>query len=72
VRLVGFDYLSIEKFGSEDFGAHHALLSKGVVVVEGLDLRGVAPGVYELICLPLKIEAGSGDGAPARALLRTP
>ena len=72
VRLVGFDYLSVEKFGSEDFPTHTALLSGGVVIVEGLDLRAVAPGTYELACLPLKVAAGSGDGAPARALLRTP
>jgi arylformamidase len=71
VRLVGFDYLSVEKFGSEGFETHLALLSAGVVIVEGLDLRAVAPGVYELFCLPLKIAAGSGDGAPARAVLRT-
>ncbi len=71
VRLVGFDYLSVEKFGSEEFPAHTALLSGGVVIVEGLDLREVGPGVYELFCLPLKIAAGSGDGAPARAVLRT-
>jgi arylformamidase len=71
VRLVGIDYLSIEKFRSETFETHLALLSTGVVIVEGLDLRGVAAGVYELICLPLKIAAGSGDGAPARAVLRT-
>jgi arylformamidase len=71
VRLVGFDYLSVEKFGSEDFATHLALLSAGVVIVEGLDLRGVGPGLYELCCLPLRIAAGSGDGAPARAVLRT-
>ena len=71
VRLVGFDYLSVEKFGSTDFATHHELLSNGVVIVEGLDLRAVAAGSYELICLPLKIAAGSGDGAPARAVLRT-
>jgi arylformamidase len=71
VRLVGFDYLSVEKFGSEDFETHLALLSAGVVIVEGLDLRAVGPGLYELFCLPLKIAAGSGDGAPARAVLRT-
>lgn len=70
VRLVGFDYLSVEKFGSEDFETHLALLSKGVVIVEGLDLRAVPAGVYELVCLPLKVAAGSGDGAPARAILR--
>jgi arylformamidase len=71
VRLVGFDYLSVEKFGSEGFETHLALLSSGVVIVEGLDLSAVTPGVYELFCLPLKLEAGSGDGAPARAILRT-
>ena len=43
----------------------------GVVIVEGLDLRAVGAGLYELCCLPLKIAAGSGDGAPARAVLRT-
>lgn len=71
VRLVGTDYLSIEKFKSEDFATHIALLSNGVVILEGLDLRGVAAGTYELICLPLKIVGGSGDGAPCRAVLRT-
>jgi arylformamidase len=71
VRLVGLDYLSVEKFGSENFETHMTLLSNGVVIVEGLDLRAVAAGVYELICLPLKVAAGSGDGAPARAILRT-
>lgn len=72
VRLVGFDYLSVEKFKSEDFETHLTLLTKGVVIVEGLDLRAVGAGTYELVCLPLKIVAGSGDGAPARAILRAP
>jgi arylformamidase len=71
VRLVGFDYLSVEKFGSGDFETHRVLLSSGVVILEGLDLRAVAAGLYELSCLPLKIAAGNGDGAPARAVLRT-
>jgi arylformamidase len=62
VRLVGLDYLSI---GDPD--AHRSLLAARVVAVEGLDLRGVDPGEYRLVCLPLKI-VGS-DGAPARALL---
>jgi arylformamidase len=71
VRLVGIDYLSVEKFQPERFETHTALLSRGIVIVEGLDLREVAAGAYELICLPLKIASGSGDGAPARAVLRT-
>jgi len=41
-----------------------------VIIVEGLDLRQVAPGEYELIVLPLKIKGG--DGSPCRAILRKP
>lgn len=70
VRLVGVDYLSVEQFRAERFETHTILLSNGVVIVEGLDLRAVTAGDYELICLPLRITGGSGDGAPARAILR--
>lgn len=70
-RLVGIDYLSVERYKSDKFETHLMLLSNGIVVLEGLDLRAVAAGRYELICLPLKIAGGSGDGAPARAILRT-
>ena len=44
-----------------------ALLEAGVVILEGLDLREIEPGGYELICLPLRIPGA--DGAPARAAL---
>ncbi len=71
VRLVGIDYVSIEQFKSETFETHLALLSNGIVILEGLDLRRVPAGKYELICLPLRIAGGAGDGAPARAVLRT-
>jgi len=69
-KLVGIDYLSVEKFKSAEFETHRILLSNRIVIVEGLDLRGVSAGTYELICLPLRIAGGSGDGAPARAVLR--
>lgn len=62
VRLVGIDYLSI---GDEE--AHVELLRAGVVPLEGLDLRGVDPGPYRLVCLPLRIVGA--DGAPARVVL---
>ena len=70
VKLVGTDYLSIEKFHSGHHRTHIALLARGVVIVEGLNLSGVPAGDYELICLPLKIAEGAGDGAPARVILR--
>ena len=71
VRLVGIDYLSIEKFAQEGHPTHLALLSKAVIIVEGLNLGDVPAGKYELICLPLRISDGLGDGAPARAVLRS-
>ena len=70
IKLVGIDYLSVEKFGSDDFLTHITLLEKEVVIIEGLDLREVPAGDYELICLPLKYIGGAGDGAPARTVLR--
>jgi arylformamidase len=68
IRCIGIDYLSVQRYedGPE---THEVLLQEGVVIIEGLDLSGVSPGVCELLCLPLKI-AGS-EGAPARVALRT-
>jgi arylformamidase len=71
IKLVGIDYLSVERFKSVGFATHLAFLSHGVVILEGLDLRQVPAGDYELICLPLKIAGGTGDGAPARVVLRS-
>lgn len=71
VKLVGIDYLSIEQFGQAEHPTHLALLSEGIVILEGLNLDGVPAGEYELICLPLLVSSGKGDGAPARAVLRT-
>ena len=68
IKVVGVDYLSVEKFHNPGAPAHHILLGAGTIVIEGLDLRGVEPGVYEMFCLPLRV-VGS-DGAPARVVLR--
>jgi arylformamidase len=62
VRVVGIDFLSI---GDEE--AHRELLGAGVIPIEGLDLRAIEPGEYQLVCLPLRLE--NSDGAPARAVL---
>ena len=67
IKVVGIDYLSVEKFDAEP-ETHMALLKAGTVIIKGLDLRDVEPGDYELICLPLKIK--DGDGSPARVVLR--
>jgi arylformamidase len=68
IKVVGVDYLSVEVFKTPGAPAHRALLGGGTIVIEGLNLRDVEPGVYEMVCLPLKI-VGS-DGAPARVVLR--
>ena len=66
IRLVGVDYLSVAPY-DEPVAPHQTLLGAGMVVVEGLDLSEVGPGVYQFACLPLKLVGG--DGAPARAIL---
>jgi arylformamidase len=67
VKLVGVDYLSVETYGAVEPRTHRTLLGAGVVIVEGLNLRGIKPGKYTFIGLPLKIQ--DGDGAPGRAIL---
>lgn len=67
IQLVGVDYLSVQRFHDSEPLTHCRLLEAGVVIVEGLNLANVTPGVYHFICLPLKL-VGS-DGAPARAVL---
>lgn len=69
IVLVGIDYLSIEAFGSVGHPVHITLLEKEVVILEGVDLRAVPAGDYEILCLPLKYIGGTGDGAPARTVL---
>lgn len=66
LSLVGIDYLSIEPFGA-DGRTHRRLLAADVAILEGLDLRAVAPGDYLLICLPLALPGC--EAAPARAVL---
>ena len=67
IRLIGVDYLSVHRYG-DNAPTHQILLGAGIIIVEGLNLTGVAPGKYELICLPLRLNGA--DGAPARAVLR--
>lgn len=69
VVLVGIDYLSIEKSGSPGRPVHTTLLKNEIVILEGVDLRGIEPGDYELICAPLKYDGATGDGSPARTFL---
>jgi len=68
VLLVGVDYISAEQFGAAAPRTHQILLGRGIPIVEGLDLRPVQGGDYDLIVLPLKVRGH--EGAPARAIMR--
>ena len=67
---VGLDYITVDPYGTADFPAHHTLLGNGVCIIECINLEGVEPGEYYLMCLPLKLK--STDGANARAVLVKP
>lgn len=70
VLTVGLDYITVDPYGTRDFPAHHTLLGSGVCIIECINLDGVEPGEYYLMCLPLKLDGT--DGANARAVLLKP
>ena len=68
VQTVGVDYLSVGGYHADGAKVHQILLTAGIWIIEGLDLSAVHAGLYEMICLPVKLHGS--DGAPARAILR--
>lgn len=68
IKVVGVDYLTVEVYKTPGAPAHHVLLGAGTIVIEGLNLRDVEPGIYDMYCLPLRVVGA--DGAPARVVLR--
>ena len=68
VSVVGIDTPSVDLFASKDMEAHHACLRHDIAILEGIVLKGVPEGVYELIALPLKLVGF--DASPVRAVLR--
>lgn len=70
VRLIGVDTPSVDLLESKDLPAHQAFLRHDMAILEGLVLKDVPEGPYELIALPLPL-AGF-DASPVRAVLRGP
>ncbi len=66
VKLVGIDYLSIAPFDNGD-ETHTALLSNDIIILEGLKLSKIEPGLYQMVALPINLFGA--DGAPARVVL---
>jgi arylformamidase len=68
VKLVGIDTPSVDPFSSKELPAHQTFLKYDMAILEGLVLRDVPEGVYELIALPLRLVGF--DASPVRAILR--
>jgi arylformamidase len=65
--LVGIDYITIERYGDDVFPAHRKILGNNILVLEGINLKGIPPGKYTLMCLPLRIKGA--EASPVRAIL---
>jgi arylformamidase len=68
VMTVGIDTPSVDLFESKDLPAHKAILRHNMSILEGLVLKDVPEGTYELIALPLPLVGF--DASPVRAILR--
>lgn len=68
VFTIGLDTPSVDLQDSKDLPAHGACLRNDIAILEGLVLRDVPPGKYELIALPLRLMGI--DASPVRAVLR--
>jgi len=69
VQLIGIDAPSVDLFGSKELPVHQTFLKTGIAILEGLVMKDIPEGTYELIALPLKLEGF--DASPVRAVLRT-
>jgi len=68
VITVGIDTPSVDLCESKDLPAHKAILRHDMSILEGLVLKDVPEGIYELIALPLRLVGF--DASPVRAVLR--
>ena len=69
VILVGIDTPSVDLFTSKDLPAHKRFLENEIAILEGIVLKDVPDGIYELVALPLKLIGF--DASPVRSILRT-
>ncbi len=68
IITIGMDTPSVDVSDSKDLPSHAACARNRIAIIEGLVLDDVAPGMYELIALPLRLEGF--DASPVRAVLR--
>ncbi|MFD1735589.1 arylformamidase [Bacillus salitolerans] len=68
IKLLGLDLPSVDPIDSKELVAHHELASQDILILEGLVLKDVNPGHYEMVAVPLSIKGG--DASPVRAIIR--
>lgn len=66
VEVIGIDYLSVQRF-EDTPETHRILMRAGITIIEGLDLTNAPAGIYDLVCLPLRLS--QAEAAPARVIL---
>jgi arylformamidase len=66
LKVVGIDHLSICPF-HDLLTTHRLFFNARTIVIEGLNLTGITPGLYQLVCMPLNIVGA--DGSPCRVAL---
>ncbi|MFV0503174.1 MAG: cyclase family protein [Lachnospirales bacterium] len=64
---VGVDALSVGR-GDDNLLTHKTLMEEEIIIIEGLRLKDVQEGTYNMIALPLKIN--TLEGCPMRVILR--
>ncbi|KDP47136.1 hypothetical protein JCGZ_22132 [Jatropha curcas] len=67
VKMVGIDYLSVAAW--TDLIPSHLVFLEGreIILVEGLKLDNIQPGIYSVHCLPLRLLGA--EGSPIRCIL---
>jgi arylformamidase len=66
VKIVGIDYVSVDRYGAQNLPVHHFLLANDVLIVEGLELNNVPIGRCKIYIMPINID--EMDGLPARVI----
>lgn len=67
VRLIGIDTPSIDPADSKYLESHRVVAENNLAILEGLVLKDVPEGVYQLVALPLRLVGF--DASPVRAVL---
>lgn len=66
--LVGVDTPSVDDANSVNFVNHRKLLAAEIAVIEGLNLRDIDSGIYEMLAIPLALEGL--EASPLRVFIK--